>query len=171
MVTNPRFALFVFWKTWSRVLKWLRWEKVTAFALQMAKPLWALAWEGHKFISFFITVTCLPSLNKGVGGPLPSREHKKYFSSVVVPCARWIENVVLLFAGEKELRTRIKDLIRYRKNGITKLSGIYRLLQCVLANLKVVAYFFNTKLWHWAKYLTYTLVAVFYAIFAVTWVL
>ena len=118
----------------------------------MAKPLWAL--EGHEFISFFITVTCLPSLNKGVGGPLSSREHKKYFSSVVVPCARCIENVVHLFAGEKELRTRIKDLIRYRKNGITKLSGIYRLLQRILANLKVVSYFFNTKLWHWAKYST-----------------
>ena len=25
--------------------------------------------EGHKFISFFITVTCLPSLNKGVTLP------------------------------------------------------------------------------------------------------
>ena len=28
-----------------------------------------------------------------------------------------------LFTGERELRSRIKDLIRYRKNGITKLAG------------------------------------------------
>ena len=28
-----------------------------------------------------------------------------------------------LLAGERELRARIKDLMRYRKNGITKLAG------------------------------------------------
>ena len=100
-----------------------------------------------------------------IGGPLSSREHKKYFSSVVVLCTRYIESVVHLFAGEKELRARIKDLIRYRKNGITKLSGISGLLQCIFANKKVGSYFFNTKLWHRAKYSRIC------AIFAVTWAL
>lgn len=28
-----------------------------------------------------------------------------------------------LLSGERELRARIKDLMRYRKNGITKLAG------------------------------------------------
>ena len=36
--------------------------------------------EGHKFISFIITVTCLPSLNKGVSLPLPYRRPRGLIS-------------------------------------------------------------------------------------------
>ena len=37
----------------------------------------------------------------------------------------FMEIDVCFFTGERELRARIKDLIRYRKNGITKLAGIF----------------------------------------------
>lgn len=37
------------------------------------------------------------------------------------------------FTGERELRARIKDLMRYRKNGITKLAGNYMLRKVISA--------------------------------------
>ena len=38
------------------------------------------------------------------------------------------DNVLIVTLGERELKHRIKELIRYRRGGIKKLSGIYHLI-------------------------------------------
>ena len=38
------------------------------------------------------------------------------------------DNVFIVTLGERELKHRIKELIRYRRGGIKKLSGIYHLI-------------------------------------------
>ena len=39
-----------------------------------------------------------------------------------------IDGVFIITLGERELKHRIKELIRYRRGGIKKLSGIYHLI-------------------------------------------
>lgn len=47
--------------------------------------------------------------------------------------SEWFFLFFRVLAGERELRARIKDLIRYRKNGITKLAGNSMLLKVTSA--------------------------------------
>ena len=35
-------------------------------------------------------------------------------------------SIIVLFSEEKDIRARIKELIKYRRNGITKIEGVYK---------------------------------------------
>ena len=39
-----------------------------------------------------------------------------------------------ILAGEKHLRQRISELLKYRRNGITKLEGLYVFMLCYTIN-------------------------------------